>query len=191
MRYFRVTFNPEINDGWFLGSPRDPGSGPPDLQIAANRERFTSCSRYSGAIRKFTLPVEVPGRPLPFSFGAFDIPVVTSRLGSLIADYAVGDVQLVPAMISNEPEMYILNVLTCINCIDETLTSGTKWTTSDNRPDKIGRYRMIKELRIDASMINNSHVFRIDTWRIALIVSESLVRHCALQDLNCIRLTPV
>ena len=90
---------------------------------------------------------------------------------------AVGDdVQLLPATTDDGEDVYIVNVLRRISCIDEKSTVGERWQASHGRPDKTGKYRMIIELRHDPTRIGNAQIFRVEGWEVALIVSESLAR---------------
>ena len=58
--------------------------------------------------------------------------------------------------------------------MDETRSEIMRWKHEDGRPDKVGRYRMVGNLTIDPTRVRNRHIFRIDDWEIALIVSERL-----------------
>jgi len=48
------------------------------------------------------------------------------------------------------------------------------WKPEDGRPEKVGSYRVIDDLRIDPSKVQGAHLFRPWGWLVALIVSEEL-----------------
>jgi hypothetical protein len=104
---------------------------------------------------------------------------------------AGGDLGLVPARIDGVDSARILNVLTCCNCIDGSRTTGTKWTPDHGHPDRVGNYRMIIKLFIDAERTGASHILRIHDWQTPLIISEYLSQHLTRQELEGVRLTPV
>jgi len=183
--YFRITFDPEVEGMCFISKPVDVDGNTIDPRS------FTGCKRYGPVAGEFLLPVRVPGKTAEFSFGAFDMPVVTSEIGRRIQDFASNDVELLPAHSTDTVGLAILNVLRCMDCIDDRRTVGSKWTTEDGRLDKLDEYRTIIRLYIDPARARGCHIFRIATWKIALIVSSALVEHAGLEMLEGIRLTPV
>ena len=68
----------------------------------------------------------------------------------------------------------ILNVVCSEACVDETRSEVTRWKPQDFRPDKVGKYRMISDLTIDPARADGRHIFRIEDFELALIVSEQL-----------------
>jgi hypothetical protein len=183
--YYRITFDPEVENMWFISKPVDPAGNTIDPRL------FTSCKRYGPTAGELMLPVRVPGRKAQFSFGSFDMPVVTGEIGRKIQDFVSGEVELLPARTPDVPGLAILNVLTCVECIDEQRTVGSKWTEGDGRPDKTGKYRTIVHLYIDPAQVRGHHIFRVATWKIALIVSSALIEHAGLEALEGVRLTAV
>jgi hypothetical protein len=103
------------------------------------------------------------------------MPVVAEGIASTIREIAPADVNLFPVSIEGvQGQYFILNVIARLPCVDEYRSAVVKWTADDARPDKIGHYRMISDLTIDAERVRGHHMFRIDDWEVALIVSEEL-----------------
>lgn len=124
---------------------------------------------------RLKLPVEIPGRPLDFSWAGLSIPVVHVKVASMLAERAPGDVQLIPADIEGQPEQYLVLVATrLIRCIDEAASEVSFWTPEDGVPEKVGQYMGVDRLRIDKQKVGNAKVFRPEGWEVVLIVSEEI-----------------
>jgi hypothetical protein len=65
-------------------------------------------------------------------------------------------------------------VATTIKCVDEKESDIMWWTEADERPDKIGQYRMITKLKIVPDLVQESQMFRVEGWEIALVISETV-----------------
>jgi hypothetical protein len=50
------------------------------------------------------------------------------------------------------------------------------YTEADDRPDKLGQFRMITKLRIDPDKVDRVNAFRVNGWKVALVVSDQLRR---------------
>jgi hypothetical protein len=50
------------------------------------------------------------------------------------------------------------------------------YTEADDRPDKLGQFRMITKLRIDPDKVDRENAFRVNGWKVALVVSDQLRR---------------
>jgi hypothetical protein len=117
------------------------------------------------------------GKPLDFTFADFDMPVVTERVAVFLSSIDHTSLQRLPVHVGSLQEKYeIVNVVSCLPCIDPVRSMITWWTDADERPDKIGSPRMITDLRIDRTRVHNCHVFRPEGWLVALIVSD-VVKH--------------
>jgi hypothetical protein len=182
--YSRVLVDSAVRDLWFLGKPIQPDAKSMDAR------RFTSCERVGAVDLPLWLPIERPGRPARLTLGAFDMPVADRALAASLDEAAGSDIQLVPAIAQDGTELAIVNVLSCVGCLDETKTVGDKWTELHGRPDLIGRYRTITHLFIDPSRIDKE-VFRVQGWKVALIVSDRLAKATGLATVEGVRLLPV
>jgi hypothetical protein len=71
------------------------------------------------------------------------------------------------------------------DCLDEKRSEFTKWTKNDHRADLAGQYRMVTRLRILTEQVpRDAHFFRVEGWRIALIVSEGVKE--AMERVGCL-----
>ena len=91
------------------------------------------------------------------------------------------DVQWIPVWIDGHmpfggrPEFAALNALRVVRCLDEGRSEFQRWTANDHRPDLTGQYRQVTRLVVDARKIPEGiHMFRIEGWPVALIVSEEV-----------------
>lgn len=91
---------------------------------------------------------------------AFSIPVVHDRFVRLLKQLHVDGVQFIPAQIDGHPgPWYILNALRIIRCIDDARCEQVQyWKPEDNRPDKLGEYRAVHGMRIDASGVGDARL---------------------------------
>lgn len=183
-RYSRVLVDSTVGDLWFLGGPYLSDGRAVDARL------FTRCETFANVYEHLSLPIQRPGRVGRLTFGAFDMPVVDRALADSFSAGAGNDIQLVPAAAEDGTELFIVNVLPCVDCIDETKTVGEKWTARDGRPDRIGRYRTIVHLFIDPNRVHHD-IFRVSQWKIALIVSDRFADVAGLAAIEGIRLEPV
>ena len=83
--------------------------------------------------------------------------------------------QLIPADIEGQPDQYLVMVATrLIRCIDERASRILLWTVEDGVPKKVGKYRDVRDLRVDKTQVGNAKVFRPEGWPVVLIVSEEI-----------------
>ncbi|SRR6266487_2050344 len=183
MGYYRVLKDREVADLCFFGEPRDV-SGEIDAR------RFTRCERYGEPPKPLQIPIVEPGNKPDFAFGAFDLPVVSPRLGRRLQDLAPDAVELIPA-IADDAEREILNVLRCVDCIDEARTVGEKWPVGSPRKDRVGQYRTIVHLFLDSSRLVGHHVFRVRGWEVALVISDDVAQQLPKAQMYGTRLIPV
>src|SRR5437868_90796 len=124
---------------------------------------------------RLKIPIDIAGRPLDFTEAGIRIPVVHVKVASMLSERAPGDVQLIPADIEGHPEQYLVLVATrLIRCIDEQASRILLWTHEDGVPHKVGKYRDVRDMRIDKAKVGNAKVFRPEGWSTALIVSEEI-----------------
>jgi hypothetical protein len=103
------------------------------------------------------------------------IPVVHVKVASMLAERAPGDVQLIPADIEGQPDQYLVLVATrLIRCIDEKASRILLWTHEDGVPHKVGKYRDVRDMRIDKAKVGSAKVFRPEGWSTKLLVSEEI-----------------
>jgi hypothetical protein len=169
-RYFRLSDDMTIRGRWLLGTPTDlQGREVDDPWIFKKGRPIPNLGR-------LRLPIDVPGRALDFSLASFGAPVVHVRVAALFAELAPEEVQLFPVEIEGLPEQFCMLVATqLIQCIDDKASEEVLlWTPEDGRPEKVGQYRNVYGMRIDASKVGDAKVFRTWGWSIVLIVREDI-----------------
>jgi hypothetical protein len=113
------------------------------------------------------------GKRMDFTYADFDMPVVTTKIGELLGEIAGTEIQRIPVHVGFHNDEYeIINIISCISCIDTKRSEIEWWTEEDERPDKTGKPRMITELVIDPESARNSHIFRPNGWEVIVIVSD-------------------
>lgn len=153
---------------WFLDEPLTVD----DFEIDARA--FVRGRPYVGT-RPARVPVGNPGTELAFSFGAFDMPVVLSEVADTVRRIANDDVECFPVQIPGSTKSYVvLNAVVSLDCLDESRSELTRWTSADHRPDRLGEIHMISKIRIDPVRAEGHQVFRIKGWPIALLVTEKI-----------------
>jgi hypothetical protein len=169
-RYFKLTDNMSVPGRWLLGALADIQGRP-----LSEPWVFTDGVPLADPGR-LKLSSDVPGKALDFSLAADVIPVVHVRVASVFAELAPDDVQSFPVEVEGQPEQFRVLVATkLIRCIDDKATKEVlKWTPEDGRPEKVGEYRDVWGMRIDASQVGDAKVFRTWGWPIALIVREEI-----------------
>ncbi|NTX14450.1 hypothetical protein HUA74_26430 [Myxococcus sp. CA051A] len=170
VRYFRLSESVQAGN-WYLGDPFD-GQG----QELEDIWEFTE-GRPVQTEGRLTLPIIEPGRRLDFNTaGAGVTPIVHVRVASMFAELAPDDVQLIPVDIKGYPEQYVMLVATkLVRCIDDKASKEVQyWMPEDERPEKVGHFRGVIDMRIDHAKVGAAKVFRTWGWSVALIVSEDI-----------------
>lgn len=168
-RYFKMRDDRRSRTRWHLGPPVDEqGQEIDPWQFDEGRVLDL------GDVPRF--PVDIPGQPLDFCWAAFSILVVSSRFVQLFERLGIREVQFIPAQVEAHPGPYfILNPLRILRCIDDARCEEVQyWKPEDGRPEKVGRYRVVAGLRVDATKVGDARIFRPWGWTVALIVSEDL-----------------
>ncbi len=170
MRYYDLSDDTSIPGRWLLGTPTDAhGQKVDDPWMFYRGQRLPD-------LEPLKLPVTVPGKALDFSLAAFAAPVVHTRVASLLSELAPEEVQTLPVEIEGQSTPFFILVATrLIRCIDERASRHVrKWTPEDGRPEKVGKYRDVRGMRIDPSQVGDARIFRPQGWAIVLIVREDI-----------------
>jgi hypothetical protein len=168
-RFFKLNDDVYVPNRWHLDTPID-GQGRKVFDW--DFKRGTPVHVPGGRLK---IPVEIPGRPLDFTEAGLSIPVVHVKIASMLSELAPNDVQLIPADIEGQPDQYLVMVATrLIRCIDEKASRILLWTAEDGVPKKVGKYRDVRDLRIDKSQVGNAQVFRPEGWQVVLIISGEI-----------------
>ena len=168
-RYFDVHGDFYVSGSWALSKLVDERGETivPGILMSGQPVHFTAQPR---------VIVRSAGTPLDFTFAAFDILIVNSRVANLLRELAPGDLQLIPVSIDAQTEPYfILNSTRVVKCIDEQASAEVRlWTLEDEQPDRVGEYSAVHGMRIDPSKVGDAKVFRPWGWPVALLVSEDI-----------------
>ncbi len=167
--FFEVTTD-DVNhaDRWFLGEPLTAAGEEIDAR------EFTVAKAYKGPIPA-TLPIDYDGKRIQFNLGALDMPVVSSSIEQVLRELAPNDVDFYSVGVSPTSQAYsIANVRNAVTCVDEQLSEFELFSEADGRPELVGRYSMIYELRIDPHRVGHAKIFRIADFEIALVVHVSV-----------------
>jgi hypothetical protein len=164
-RYYRLLSDPSAASRWHLGSPID---------LLGNQVDPRTFTRGTPVVEHAVLqvPVRRPGDEVGFNFCDFDMVVTPARVNAKLEGLVGTAVQRIPVRVNSTEGLEILNICDVVCCVDETRSQFTRWCDADGRPDKIGQFRMIVKLRIDSAAAAGHHIFRVEGWPIALIVSE-------------------
>jgi uncharacterized membrane protein len=170
-RFFRLAIDVYVPGRWYLGELMDSqGQEFEDLWLF-------SYGRAVELKERLLIPVERPGRALSFdTAGIGQVPVVTAPIAAVFREMAAGDVQLFPAEVQGQTEPHwLVNVARKIRCIDDAASEEIqRYTEADGRPERLGEYRAVGGLRIDASKVGDARVFRLWGWEPPIIVDAEL-----------------
>ena len=173
VRYFRL--REQVQAGtWFLGDPLDSRG-----RQVADIWQFTEGHPIPPLQDRLSVPIDEPGGRLDFSTaGAGVTPILHVRAASIFTELAPDDVQFLPVDIQGQPEQYVILVAKkLVRCIDDEASKDVRyWKPEDGRPEKVGQYRSVVDVRIDPTKVGGAKVFRTWGWAVALIVSEDLKR---------------
>jgi hypothetical protein len=118
--------------------------------------------------------------------------VVNDRVAKLIETIAPRDVQLVPVGVegTSDPH-FVVNTLHAPDCIDEHRSADARrYTAEDGYPDRVGQFKAIGGMKIEASRAGGHHIFRPWGWPVVVIVSDALAEALRAAGVRC-QLTPV
>lgn len=164
--WYRMTDDIHFPGRWQLRNP---------VLVSTGQEvdpwAFTKGEHYSGATG-FRSDHD-PGVTLDFTLGGISVPFASSGLAGLLRLVAHEAVQVLPVDVDGHP-FFVVNATRTVACIDEGRSVFTKWAEADGRPDKVGRYRMVARLVVDARKLEGQSIVRIKDWNVALLVAEEV-----------------
>ena len=133
--------------------------------------------------------VELEGRRVDFNPTAFGACVVSQRLAKLIERMSPDGIQLVPAIVSNDPDSWaVLNILSCVNCIDFPRSSIQYFPSAHTRA---GQIRGITSLCIQAQKVGENHIFHPTGWPFKTIVSKDMMQAMSTMQATGVQYIPV
>jgi len=179
-KFYRILLDAQNNDVWFIHGPFDQNGN------LVNSELFTTCRIYSDITSELSYRIDEGGAPTNFTYASFHVPVIDERICDVLLGCDSRDIQLIPVKIEDERETrhWILNVIRKVQCLDEQNSTIMWWKPEDGRPDKVGQYRMVSKIKLERNRIGNRHIFRLDGWEVALIISNQLKRKLELNGIS-------
>lgn len=160
MRYYRAQFDAD-QPKWHISAPRDV--------VPVNIWKFKV--HISPTPPSFTIFADGPR--VDFNEACCAIIVASPTLADVLYENAPHDVQLVPAVIEgDEGPWYVVNVVTCRDCIDHERSTITYFPKNHERYP--GEPRAVYRLVLNLEKIGDHDIFRPKGWEIALIVSEKV-----------------
>jgi hypothetical protein len=180
-QFYDIVSDMHIAKRWFLDEPRtEAGEEVDGRDFTQGRAVKVSGPLFITSYEK--------GKRLDFTFAAFEYPVVTRRIGNILQGIAGEDIQLIPAHVTGSDEYYdILNVVSVVDALDESRSHVERWTSEMGRPDKIGKYSLVAEIKIDPARTHGHRLFRLKGWEIALIASEEVKKALEAEGVTGIR----
>ncbi len=168
MKYYHMWFDDSIERPWRLS-----------IAEGANGDSIRGDDFAFGRRVDMAEPLKIvmryDGVRTDYTFGAFELMVANQHARDVLMAIAADDVQLLDAEVAGATDEYwVVNILNILPCLDEDRSSFTKWTEEDERPDKIGQYRGVSDLKIDPTKAVGHDIFRPWGWQVVVIVSERL-----------------
>ncbi|HYO55790.1 imm11 family protein [Archangium sp.] len=168
-RYFQLRDHMSIPERWVLDGPFDEQGNELDSWQFSDGQRIELA-----CVPRFTL--SHVGCAVDFSHTGLGVPVIHSRVATILDRLAIQDVQLLPARVEGQMEpWFILNILRIIRCIDDARCGEVEyWRPEDGQPEKVGQYSYVHGLRVDPTKVGGAQIFRTWGWDVAIIVAETL-----------------
>lgn len=186
-RYHELFFDSRIRDQWVLAEPVD--------QHGEELDPWCFFRGYPVELPETPrISLAAPGRALDFSFTTLSIPIVHGRLVPLFERLGLQQqIQFLPVELLGQTEPYfIVNVLRVIRCIDDARSERVEyWRPEDGAPDRLGDYRLVRDLRIDPNQVGDADIFRPKGWSSVLLVSQRLKQALEEHQVGGIRFTEV
>lgn len=176
MKWFQIKDHLECPNRWFLGTPLEPTgkSINPNLLLDAQHLNFAE---------SILIPKRRTGTPLDFTFADCDMPVVRGWIAEILCELCPKEVQLLPAKVNGESEIYhLLNVLETSDCLDYGRSLYDLWT--DRNPEKAGQLFCVHQLIVKGNALTGRSICRVKDWEIVIIISEQLKNRLELRDIR-------
>lgn len=186
-RYFKLVEDLKLTRRWHLGEITDSAGADLDCRDFTTGQPIwlgppmRISSRHDDSIFEVSLPlvveVQSPGPSLDLTLSSFDVLIATPRVAELLETICRDDVQRIPVKVGDHSDWYeVVNCVCRVDCIDESKSEIEWWRPKDRRPDIVGTPRMITRLVIDPNRTEGRHLFRLKTWEVAIIASETVKR---------------
>ncbi|WP_417388322.1 imm11 family protein [Gimesia sp.] len=164
MHYYQLVM--ATDDRWTLSICREFPDGSP-----VDKWAYTRCQTLASP-SPVPFQVRVQGDAVDYNSTAFGCLVVSTRMGQIIEEISPDEIQRIPALVDAEGDWEVLNLLHCVDCIDFERSDIQFYP--DDHPEKAGKPRGVKKLRISGASVGSCHIFRPRDWTVAEIVSEKV-----------------
>lgn len=169
-RFFRLRDDRSGAPRWHLGEIADAAG---EWVKLANATPFRGTLPLRGAVTH-------AGPVLAFTLTSFNVPVVSEALGEVVRATVGADAECLPIELPGQAAM-VLNVVRVVRCIDEAGSELDREPGDEGRP---GPYRRVYTLAVDDNAIPaDAHLFRVEGWKVALVVSDAL--KSAMEHVGC------
>jgi len=125
--------------------------------------------------------------------GGESVPVAATHIAECLENLAGADFERIPATVEDGTPMEIINVLSCVDCIDyEKSILKCFAPRSKVRPDRAGELHVDYRLVIDPTRVGDHQIFRLCELKLTLIVTDAI--RSALEanaDLSGIEFQPI
>ena len=165
MRYYLMEGVMDYPDGWYLG----------DVSTEDNWVFVEGVELDPTQFSNLTIELDEKGIELDYTTTiSYDVPIVSREFAECLDGY-MNDIQLIPASVPNaRNDYFILVVKNKLECVDTKRSEFSLFEEgNDIRPDRVGDFEAINELRLDKSKIDKD-IFRIARYEVMLIVSEKV-----------------
>lgn len=149
---------------------------------------FTTC-KTADTDQELVLPIRAAGTLVDFTYGAFAMPLVSPLFAETIGETVTDECQLVPAKLDDGRKVFILNVLTSVECFDRKRSQFS--TVVDNIDRATGEFvapyekiGMVIKLMIDEEKAGAHQIFRISGWSVPIIISGNLAKRLTAAGLT-------
>ncbi len=136
------------------------------------------------------ISVQIPGRVLDFTH--WPLPIVKPRVADIIEAMDPHAIQRIPIKVIGHDEPFeVMNVIARLDCIDRSVTKIRMWTEEDGFPELVGKYKAVEWLKVDPSKVGGSHIFLIEKWTVAMVVSDVLRESLVSTHVTAISFLPL
>jgi hypothetical protein len=116
------------------------------------------------------------GQSVDVCFNTWNTMIVSQKAKQILEIWAPRAIQYVPLRVPGDSGTYfVANIIVLVNCLDEKLSHVERFSENDTvSPERVGEISLVVDLHVDAEKAANYHLFRIEGYPVATIVSESL-----------------
>ncbi|MEO7576781.1 MAG: hypothetical protein ABIT83_04130 [Massilia sp.] len=168
--FYQWMFDGTFDEGWSVGAPESKGARSVSVWEFSKGKFFDT----DGV--SLRCAIEYGTKITNVCFSSFSVIHVRSRLAIALSEMLGDQVQLIPIELEGcQDDVYILNILNIVDCIDESESIGQKWEVGNTqRPDKAGMYMHLIKMVIDPGRTVGLSILRPWGWSLSVVVSEEV-----------------